>query len=78
MIIYHLKDLMLKKAAVAARTKITYEDIEEATGISKVTLSRIASKRGYYTGMENIEKLCIYFNCTPDQLMTILPDPAEK
>ena len=77
MIIYHLKDLMLKKAATSGGKKITYEDIEAETGISKVTLSRIASKRGYYTGMENIEKLCIYFDCTPDQLMTIIPDPTE-
>ena len=77
MILYHLKDLIMVKAASENR-KITYAIIEKETGVSKVTLSRMASKRGHKVKTDIIEKLCIYFNCTPDQLMTILPDPAEK
>ncbi|EFK06820.1 conserved hypothetical protein [delta proteobacterium NaphS2] len=77
MIIYHLKDLILRKSATEGR-KITYANIAEATGISKITLSRMASKRGYNAGADIIEKLCIYFNTTPDELMTIIPDPPEE
>ena len=77
MLIYHIKDLTLRNAA-KENTKITYADIVKATGISKITLSRMASKRGYNTSSENIEKLCKCFECTPDQFMTIIPDPPEK
>ena len=73
MIIYHLKDLMLKKS-IKINKKITYEIISKETGISVVTLSRIASKKGYKVSMNNMEKLCQYFECTPDSLISIIPD----
>jgi len=71
MIIYHLKDLMLKKS-IKMNKKITYKTISEDTGISVVTLSRIASKKGYKISMDNMEKLCKYFKCNPDQFMSII------
>ncbi|RJP85890.1 MAG: XRE family transcriptional regulator [Desulfobacteraceae bacterium] len=77
MIKYNFKSLLADKEFREDR-KIKYEEISEATGISRQTLSKIAGVRGYKTNTENIEKLCVFFNCTPDQLMTILPDPAEK
>jgi len=77
MVIYHLKDLILRKSSKEDR-KITYAHISETTGISKITLSRMASKRGYNAGSDIIEKLCNYFNVTPDELMTIIPDPPGK
>ena len=76
MIKYNLKALISDKEFKESR-KINYEEISSVTGISKPTISKIASKRGYYTSTENIEKLCIYFDCTPDELMTIIPDPSE-
>lgn len=76
MIKYNLKALISDKAFKEDR-KITYGEVSEATGISRQTLSKIASKRGYITNSENIEKLCKYFECTPDKFMTILPDPPE-
>jgi len=73
MIKYNLKALISEKEFQEAR-KITYDEISNATGISKQTLSKIASTRGYKTNTENIEKLCTYFNITPDNLITIVPD----
>ena len=64
---------MMRKS-VETQKKITYDTIETATSISKVTLSRMASQRGYNTSMSNIEKLCNYFNCSIDQLVTIVPE----
>lgn len=77
MIKYNLKALIADKEFREER-KINYEEISAATGISKPTISKIASKKGYYTSTENIEKLCRYFDCTPDQLMTIIPDPPTE
>ena len=73
MIKYNLKALMFDKGFNENR-KITYADISRATGISKPTLSKIASKRGYVTNTRIIEKLCNYFECGCNDLMTIIPD----
>jgi len=73
MIKYNLKALISDKEFHEDR-KITYDEISKKTGISRQTLSKIASTRGYKTNTENIEKLCTYFNITPDKLMSIMPD----
>ncbi len=75
MIKYNLKALILDKEFNENR-KVTYEDITEATGISRQTLSHVASKRGHNVTAEVIEKLCRYFKCSPNDLMTIVPDPG--
>jgi len=76
MIIVNLKELIVKKGAVEGK-RISYAEICKETGIGISTLSRIANKPGYVKA-EYIEKLCKYFSVTPDQLMTIIPDPPEK
>ena len=73
MVIYRLKNLMLEKS-VKDNMKITYKDIYEQTGISRNTLTRMASSKGYKVNVDTIEKLCHYFNCTPNDLMSIYPD----
>ena len=76
MIKYNLKALIADKEFQLGK-KITYEDIQKATSISKTTLSLISSRKGYINNTDNIEKLCQYFNCTCDELMTIIPDKEE-
>jgi len=50
-------------------------EIAEKTGISRVTISKIAHSKGEYKpNAEIIEKLCLYFECTPNDLMTIIPE----
>jgi len=40
----------------------------------RVTLSKIANGKGdYNTTTDHIEKLCLYFGCIPNALMTIIP-----
>jgi len=73
MIKYNLKALIADKE-FKNKKKITYEEISKATGISRQTLSKISSVRGQQIGSKIIEKLCIYFDVTPDQFMTIIPD----
>ena len=77
MIKYNLKALISDKEFRNDK-KITYEEISKSTGISRQTLSKIASRKGYKTSSEIIEKLCKYFNVTPDEFMTIIPDPPES
>lgn len=76
MVKFNLKMLIADKSFKEDK-KITYGDVSAFTGISASTLSKLASKKGYHTSSVNIEKLCYYFACTPNDLMTIIPDPAE-
>ncbi len=44
--------------------RITLIEISEATGINRMTLSRMTNQRGYVTTTETVEKLCRFFGCT--------------
>jgi putative transcriptional regulator len=76
MLIINLKHLITKKSA-RDRKRIYYKDISNATGIGVSTLSRIAIDHNYNISRDHIEKLCRYFECTPNDLITIIPDPPE-
>ena len=74
MIKYNLKELIVEKEFKEKR-RISLSDIAKEIGISRSTLSKIANSKGNYsTKTEYIEKLCIYFDVTPEKFMTIIPD----
>jgi putative transcriptional regulator len=73
MLIFNIKGLIERKSAVERR-KITYRVIEQETGIKVLTLSRIATNHNYNISRKDIERLLIYFNCRPDDLMTLIPE----
>ena len=74
MLIVNLKELMVKRGAIIGR-RIAYKDINEVTGIGISTLSRIANNPNHNISKAHIEKLCKYFNVTPDELMTLMDPP---
>lgn len=63
-----LKQLLDDKA-FAERRRITLNEVSEATGISRPTLTRIANTPGYNTNTETIAALCEYFSCQPGDLL---------
>lgn len=78
MVKFNIKDLVSAKAFREKR-RILMKEVSDDTGISVTTLSLIANSKGNYkTNTEILEKLCIYFNCTPNDLMTIVPDEGES
>jgi putative transcriptional regulator len=74
MIRFNLKNLIADKEFKEGR-KINYDEISEYTGISKPTLSKIATKRGYNITSDTVEKICNYFGCKIEDFMVIVPDP---
>ncbi len=62
MIRFRLKELMANKGYEEKRN-VTLEEISEATGVHRVTLSRIANKVGYSTSTNVLSALCEYFDC---------------
>ena len=71
MLIVNLKALMQKKSALESR-KITYKVIEQEIGIKALTLSRIATNNSYNFSRKDLEKLLIYFNCQPNDLLPLI------
>jgi putative transcriptional regulator len=78
MIKYNLAELIAKERFKIGRS-IPITEISKKTGISKATLYRMTNSSGKFsTKTEYIEKLCALFGCTPNDLMTIIPDPTGK
>ncbi|MFC1746018.1 helix-turn-helix domain-containing protein [Candidatus Riflebacteria bacterium] len=74
MIRYRLKELIAEKEFREER-KITIDEISKKSGIHRSTLTRILRTKNYNTTVENLEKLCNYFECTVDKLVEF---PSEK
>jgi putative transcriptional regulator len=68
---------MLDEKSFHERRRITINDVCEATGLSRPTLSRIANVPGYVTSTDTIERLCRYFGCTPGDLLALVDEEPE-
>ena len=75
MIQCRLRELMAAKGRHEHR-RITYDDILAHSGVSKNTLTRLASDRANMVGISVIDRLCAYFDCQPGDLFIYRP-PAE-
>jgi DNA-binding Xre family transcriptional regulator len=73
MLIVNLKALIERKSAVERR-KITYKVIEQETGVRALTLSRIATNHDYNVSRKDLEKLLLFFNCQPNDLLTLIKE----
>lgn len=65
---------MIEKRQFSEGRRITINEIATATGLNRMTLSKILNQKGYGTGTDTIDKLCAYFGCRVEELMEHLPD----
>lgn len=75
MIRFRFKELLADKG-FRERRVITITEVANATGINRMTLSKIANHPGYSTVTDNLDKLCNYFNCPLGQLAEHIADQA--
>lgn len=75
MIRFRLKELVAEREFTEGR-RVTLEEIAEATGIHRTTLSKIAGRKGYNTTTDNIDKLCRYFGCPVGSLMEFVDESS--
>jgi putative transcriptional regulator len=54
--------------------RMSYDDIAEATGISKDTLKALASREDYNTTLQTISKISNTVNASPLKYLTWKPD----
>lgn len=58
--------------------RLTYEKLAERTGLSRTTIEAIAARPGYNTTLATIEKLCGALDCSPGDILELLPGaPAD-
>ena len=56
--------------------RISLLEIAEATGIGRITLSRMLN-RGTHVRSDTLDRLCSYFGCRIEELVEFIPD-ADK
>ena len=73
MIRFRIQELMAEKQFRDGR-RITVSEISAATGINRVTLSKMINQRGYSTVTDTLDKLCAFFDCSIEQLAEYIPE----
>lgn len=68
---------MLEKQQFHEGRRITISEVAAATGLNRMTLSKLLNVRGYSTATDTIDRLCSYFNCNVSDLMEYIPEPAS-
>jgi putative transcriptional regulator len=73
MIRYRIQELIAEKHFREGH-RVTLLELAKATGISRVTLSKMVNQRGYATLTDHLDRLCKYFNCKLSDLAEYVPD----
>lgn len=73
MIRFRLQELIADKQFREGR-RVTLIEVSEATGINRVTLSKMVNQRGYSTVTDNLDRLCKYFDCRVEELAEYVAD----
>ena len=72
----HLKELIAEKEFQENR-RVTIMEISEQTGINRMTLSKIINHRGHNIVTDNLDRLCAYFGCPIEKLVTYIEDTDQ-
>jgi putative transcriptional regulator len=75
MLKFKFKQLIAEKEFKDGQS-VTITDIAKATGINRMTLSKIANRKGYSTVTDNLDKLCAYFGCEVSDLVEYVDESA--
>ena len=73
MVRFRLAEQIEKKQFQESR-RITVQEVAEATGVNRMTLSKILNHKGYSTGTDILDRLCTYFGCRIEELVEYVPD----
>ena len=64
----------IEKKQFRESRRITMQEMSDATGINRSTLSKLLNQRGYSTGTDVLDRLCTYFGCSIADLAEHVPD----
>ena len=72
MIRFRVQELLAEKQFRDGK-RVTLTELSAATGINRVTLSKMVNQRGYNTVTDNLDKLCQFFDCALDKVAEYVP-----
>jgi len=73
MIRFRIQELLAEKHFRDGR-RVTLTELADATGISRVTLSKMVNQRGYGTLTDHLDRLCRFFECELKDLAEYVPE----
>lgn len=56
------------------RKRVQLQEIAAATGLNRMTLSKLANQHGANVQTDVLDKLCTYFGCRIEDLVEHVPD----
>lgn len=59
------------------RKRIQLQEIAAATGLNRMTLSKLANQHGANVQTDVLDKLCAYFGCRIEDLVEHVPDDSS-
>ena len=77
MIRFKLAEQIEKKQFKESR-RITIQEVAEATGVNRMTLSKILNHKGHSTGTDTLDRLCSYFACRIEDLVEHMPNEPSS
>lgn len=73
MIRIRFKERLADKAYREGRI-VTMQEVADATGVHRMTLSKVANHRDHNPRVELLDRLCKYFGCSLSDLAEFVPD----
>lgn len=73
MLRYKLKELIADQE-FRERRRVTVQELAQATGITRNTLSKMLNQHGASVRSENLDRLCTYFDCAIEKLVEYVPE----
>lgn len=65
---------LISDAQMKTGRRVTVTEVSAATGINRITLSRMINVPGYSTSTETIDKLCKFFGCDVGDIAKFVPE----
>lgn len=59
------------------RRRVQIQEIAAATGLNRMTLSKLVNQHGANVQTDVLDKLCTYFGCRVEDLVEHVPDGAS-
>ena len=59
------------------RRRVQIQEIAAATGMNRMTLSKLVTQHGANVQTDVLDKLCTYFGCRVEDLVEHVPDGAS-
>lgn len=60
------------------RKRIQLQEIAAATGLNRMTLSKLINQHGANVQSDVLDKLCAYFGCRIEDLIEYVPDERQR